>query len=64
MVFGGLDVALGLKVNQYKLLVFLSLTLNLFKFCFKFCLYKQPIVSKKQPIVFLLLSCLIAYILG
>jgi len=29
VVFWGLDVALGLKVNQYKLLVYLSLTLKL-----------------------------------
>ena len=29
MVFWGLDVALGLRVNQYKLLVYLSLTLKL-----------------------------------
>ena len=64
VVFWGLDVALGLRVNQYKLLEYLSLTLNSFKFCFKFCWYKQPIVSKKQPIVFMLLCYLIAYILG
>ena len=64
VVFWGLDVAFGLRVNQYKLLVYLSLTLNSFKFCFKFCLYKQPIVLNKQPIVFLLLYCLIAYIIG
>ena len=29
VVFGGLNVALGLRVNQYKLLVYLSLTLKL-----------------------------------
>jgi len=29
MVFWGLDVALGLRVNEYKLLVYLSLTLKL-----------------------------------
>ena len=29
VVFWGLDVALGLRVNQYKLLVYLSLTLKL-----------------------------------
>ena len=29
MVFWGLDVALGLRVNQYKLLVYLFLTLKL-----------------------------------
>jgi len=71
VVFWGLDVALGLRVNQYKLLVYLSLTQNSFKFCFKLYWYrqlivskKQPIVLKKQPIVFLLLCCFIAYILG
>jgi len=64
VVFWGLDVSLGLRVNQYKLLVYLSLTLNSFNFCFKLCWYKQPIVSKKQSIVFLLLCCFIAEILG
>jgi len=64
VVLWGLDVALGLRVNQYNLLVYLFLTLNSFKFCFKLYWYKQPIVSKKQPIVFLLLCCFIAYILG
>jgi len=29
VVFWGLDVALGLRVNRYKLLVYLSLTLKL-----------------------------------
>ena len=57
VVFWGLDVALGLRVNQYKLLVYFSLTPNSFKFCFKLYWYKQPIISKKQPIVFLLLCC-------
>jgi len=57
VVFWELDVALGLRVNQYKLLVYLSLTLNSFNSVFKLYWYKQPIV-------FLLLCCLIAYILG
>ena len=35
VVFWVLDVALGLRVNQYKLLVYLSFTLNSFKLCFK-----------------------------
>ena len=35
VVFWGLDVALCLRVNQYKLFVYFSLTLNSFKFCFK-----------------------------
>jgi len=53
VVFWGLDVALGLRVNQYKLLVYFSLTLNSFKFCFKLWRYKQPIV-------FMLLCCITA----
>jgi len=28
------------------------------------CWYKQPIVSKKQPIVFLVLCCFVLYILA
>ena len=52
VVFWGLDVALGLRVNQYKLLVYLSLTLNSFNSVFKIYWYKQPIV-------FLLFCCLI-----
>jgi len=36
VVFWGLDVALGLRVNQYKLLVYLSLTLNSFNFVLSF----------------------------
>ena len=64
VVFWEMDVALGLRVNQYKLLVYLSLTLNSFNYVFKLFWYKEPIVSKKQPIVFLLLCCLIAYIIG
>ena len=64
VVFWWLDVALGLRVNQYKLLVYLSLTLNSLKFCFKLYWYKQLIVSKKQPIFFLLLCCFIAFVLG
>jgi len=34
VVFWGLDVALGLRVKQYKLFVYFSLTLNSFKFYF------------------------------
>ena len=30
----GLDVALGVRVNQYKLFVCISLSLKSFKFCF------------------------------
>jgi len=54
VVFWGLDVALGLRVDQYKLLVYLSLTLNSFNYCFKFCWYKQPIVFS----VVLMFHCL------
>ena len=56
MVSGKLDVALGLRVNQYKLCV-QSLSLKLFNFSLYifFNWYKQPIVSAKQPIVFLVL---------
>ena len=64
MVFWGLDVAFGLRVNQYNLLVYLSVTLKSYKFCFKLYVYKQLIVSMKQPFVFLLLCCFIAYTLG
>ena len=56
--FSGLDVALGLRVNQYKLFVYLFLPLNSFKLsCYYFCWYKQPIV-------FLVFCCFVLYILA
>ena len=56
MVSGKLDVALDVRVNQYKLCVQSLFPLNsLISVCIFVNLYKQPIVSTKQPIVFLVL---------
>ena len=56
MVSGKLDVALGLRVNQYKLCVQSLSPLNsLISVCIFVNWYKQSIVSAKQPIVFLVL---------
>jgi len=56
VVSGKLDVALGLRVNQYKLCVQSLSPLNsLISVCIFFNWYKQSIVSAKQLIVFLVL---------
>jgi len=57
--FLGTGCSTWLRVNQYKFTVwiFLSLiSLNQFLLEFYNCCYKQPIVSQKQPVDFLLLS--------
>jgi len=60
VVSGKTGCSSWLRVNQYKHVCSTSLSLELFKFSFIFVnWYKQPIVSAKQPIVFLVL-CLFA----
>ena len=60
MVSGKTGCSYWLRVNQYKPLCAFSLSLNSLISVFIFVnWYKQPIVSAKQPIVFLVL-CLFA----
>ena len=64
MVSGKTGCSSGFRVNQYKPLCAFSLSLISLNSVFIFVnWYKQPIVSSKQPIVFLVL-CLFALCFG
>ena len=64
MVSGKTGCSSGFRVNQYKPLCAFSLSLISFNSVFIFVnWYKQPIVSAKEPIVFLVL-CLFALCFG
>jgi len=62
--FWGLDVALSLRVNQYKLFVYLFLPSNSFKFsCYCFASINNRLFRRNNRFFFLVLCCFVLYIL-